>query len=59
MLDPWNELIKIFTEEHYFMLLVTTAAKTLLSISRNGINPITLNKKIGNHLNMDNVNAST
>ncbi len=32
--------------------------KTLVSISWNVISPITLNKKLGNHLNMDIINAS-
>jgi hypothetical protein len=41
------------------MLLVTLALKTLLSISQNGINQITLNKQLGNHLDMDTINAST
>jgi len=46
-------------EELYFMLLVTSAVRTLLSnISLNGMSPITLNKKIGNHLNMDIIYAS-
>ncbi len=40
------------------MLLVTLALKTLLSISQNGINQITLNKHLGKHLNMDIINAS-
>ena len=40
------------------MLLVTLALKTLLSISQNGINPITLNKQLFNHLNMEIINAS-
>ncbi len=40
------------------MLLVTLALKTLLSISQNGISPITLNKQLGNHLNKDIINAS-
>jgi hypothetical protein len=40
------------------MVLVTLAVKTLLSISQNGINPITLNIQLGNHLNKDNINAS-
>ena len=40
------------------MLLVTLALKTLLSISQNGINTITLNKQLGNHFNMDIINAS-
>ncbi len=39
------------------MLLVNLALKTLLSISQNGINQITLNKQLGNHLNMDIINA--
>jgi len=33
------------------MLLVTSAVKTVLSISQNGISPITLNKQLANHLN--------
>jgi hypothetical protein len=40
------------------MLLVTSAVKTVLSISQNGINHITLNKKLGNHFNVDVINAS-
>ena len=40
------------------MLLVTSALKTLPSISQNGINQITLNKQIGNHLNLDIINVS-
>jgi hypothetical protein len=40
------------------MLLVTLALKALLSISQNGINQITLNRQLGNHLNMDIINAS-
>ncbi len=40
------------------MLLVTLTLKTLLSISQNGISPITLNKQVGNHLNFDIINAS-
>jgi hypothetical protein len=35
------------------MPLVTLALKTLLSISQNGISPITLNKQLGNHFNND------
>ncbi len=35
------------------MLLVTLALKTLLSISQNGNSSITLNKHLGNHLNVD------
>jgi hypothetical protein len=41
------------------MLLVPSAVKTVLSISQNGINQIALNKQLGNHLNMDIINAST
>ncbi len=41
------------------MLLVTLALKTLPSISQNGISPITLNKQLVDHLNMDIINAST
>jgi hypothetical protein len=41
------------------MLLVTLALKTLLSISQNGISPITLNKQLDNHLNKDIINASS
>jgi len=40
------------------MLLVTLAVKTVLSISQNGVHPITLNKQLGNHLNKDIMNAS-
>jgi hypothetical protein len=40
------------------MLLVTLALKTLPSISQNRINPFTLNKQLGNHLNKDIINAS-
>jgi hypothetical protein len=40
------------------VLIVTLALKTLLSISQNGINQITLKKQIGNHLNQDIINAS-
>ena len=40
------------------MPLVTLVLKTLLPISQNGINQITLNKQLGNHLNMDIINAS-
>jgi hypothetical protein len=49
--------IALIKEELYFTLLVTSAAKTLLSISNNGINPITLSKQTGNHLNMDIINT--
>jgi hypothetical protein len=41
------------------MLPVTLVLKTLLSISQNGINPITLNKQLDNHLNKDIINASS
>jgi hypothetical protein len=58
LLCPWNELNSIFSEELNFMLLVTSAVKTVHSISQNGINPITLNEQLGNHLNMDIINAS-
>jgi hypothetical protein len=40
------------------VLLVTLALKTLLSISQNGISPITLNKHLSNQLNKDILNAS-
>ncbi len=40
------------------MLMVTSAVKTLLSISQNGISQITLNKQFGNHLIKDIINAS-
>ncbi len=40
------------------MLLVTSVVKTVLSISQNGISPITLNKQLGSHLNKDIINAS-
>ncbi len=58
LLCPWNELNSIFTEELNFMLLVTSAVKTVHSISQNGIHLITLNKQFGNHLNIDIINAS-
>jgi hypothetical protein len=35
------------------MLLVFLALKTLLSISQNRMDQITLNKQLGNHLNKD------
>jgi hypothetical protein len=35
-----------------------SAVKTVLSISQNGINQITLNKQLSNHLNVDIINAS-
>ncbi len=40
------------------MLLVTSGVKTVLSISHNGISPMTFNKQLGNHLNKDILNAS-
>jgi hypothetical protein len=40
------------------MLLVTSAVKTLVSISQNGINPITLNEQIDNHSIRHIINAS-
>jgi hypothetical protein len=40
------------------MLLDTLALKTLVSISQNGFNQISLNKQIGNHLNRHIINAS-
>ncbi len=40
------------------MLLVTLALKTLVSISQNGLSPITLNKQIDNQLNKHILNAS-
>jgi hypothetical protein len=40
------------------MLLATSAVKTVFSFSQNGISPITLNKELGNDLNMDIINAS-
>ncbi len=40
------------------MLLVTSAVKTVLSISQNGINHVTLNKQLGNHLNVYVIKAS-
>jgi len=41
------------------MLLVSSVVRTVLSISQNGINQITLNKQLGNHLNMDIINTSS
>jgi hypothetical protein len=40
------------------MPLVTSAVKTLLSISQNGINPITLSKQVVKHLNVAIINAA-
>ena len=58
MLGPQNKQTQYNSEELYFMLLVTSAVKTVLSISQNGISPITLNKQIGNLLNKDIITAS-
>jgi hypothetical protein len=58
MLGPRNYQTQYNSEKLYFMLLVTLTLKTLLSISQNGISPITLNKQLGNHLNKDIINAS-
>jgi hypothetical protein len=41
------------------MLFVTLVLKTLHSISQNGMDQITSNKQIDNHLNEDIINAST
>jgi len=41
------------------MLLVTLALKTFVSISQNGLTPITLNKQVDNQLNKHDMNAST
>ncbi len=46
------------SEELYLLLLVPSAVKTVLSISQNGINQITVNKQLSNHLNKDIINAS-
>ena len=43
------------SEELYFLLLVSSADKSGISISQNGMNQITLNN---NHLNKDVINAS-
>ena len=59
LVGPHNETNAIFTEELYFMLLVTLALKTLVSISQNGFNQITLNKQIGYNLNRHIINASS
>ena len=40
------------------MLLDSLALKTLVSISQNGLSPITINKQIDNHLNRHIINAS-
>jgi hypothetical protein len=40
------------------MLLVTSAVKTVLSISQNRMDQITLKKQLDNHLNKDIINAS-
>jgi hypothetical protein len=57
----WSLTIKQMqmTEDLYFMLLVTLALKTLVSISRNGLSPITLNKPRDNNYNKHIINAST
>jgi chromosome segregation ATPase len=39
------------SEELYLLLLVPSAVKTVLSISQNGINQITVNKQLSNQLN--------
>jgi hypothetical protein len=59
MLGPQSKQTQYNSEELYLMLLITLALKTVLSISQNGISPITINKQIGNHLNKDIINAST
>jgi hypothetical protein len=59
MLGHQIELNEIFTEDLYSVLLVTLALKTVVSISQNGVNQITLNKQIGSHLNRHIINAST
>ncbi len=41
------------------MLLVTLAVKTVLSISRNRMDQITLNKQLSIHINMDIIYASS
>ncbi len=41
------------------MLLVTLALKMLVSISQNGLSPITLNKQIDYHLNKHIINGSS
>ncbi len=41
------------------MLPVTSAVKTVLSISQNGMDQITSNKQRDNHLNKDIKNASS
>ncbi len=41
------------------MLFVTLALKTLLSISRNRMDQITLSKQLDTHLNKDIINASS
>ncbi len=55
----WQSIPPFFnSEELYFVLLVTLALKTLLSISQNGISPIRLYKQLGNHLNRNIINVS-
>ncbi len=51
--------IQYNSEDLYFMLLVTSVVQTVLSISQNGINQITLNKQLSNHLNKDIIYASS
>jgi hypothetical protein len=41
------------SKEFYLLLLVPSAVQTVLSISQNGMNQITSNKQIDNHLNED------
>jgi hypothetical protein len=41
------------------MLLVTSAVKTVLSISQKRMDQIRLHKQLGNHLNKDIINASS
>ncbi len=59
MLGPQNKQTQYNSEELYFMLLVTSVVKTVLSISQNRMDQITLNKQLGNHLNKDIIDAST
>ena len=58
MLGPRNQQTQYNSEELYLLLLIPSAVKTVLSISQNGMNEITLNKQLDNHLNMDIINAS-
>jgi len=59
MLGPQNKQTQYNSEELYFMLLVTSAVKTVLSISQNRMDQITLNKQNSNHLNKYIKDAST